>query len=77
MSPKYHSYLLRCMETRSQSPDPSKPGSIWRFSLQDPKSGVVHNFSDLEALMAFMQGFLDANTTKEQELPSISESPRE
>jgi hypothetical protein len=54
--PRYQSYILRCMETSSQMPDQPGPRSTWRFSQQDPKSGVVHNFPNLDALMAFSNG---------------------
>ena len=67
--PRHFSFLLRCMETRSQfcaqvcaqNCAQSQPGSNWRFSLQDPKSEAVHNFRDFDELIAFLQNVLDDN----------------
>ncbi|NMB88088.1 MAG: hypothetical protein GYA17_06995 [Chloroflexi bacterium] len=61
--PRHFSFLLRCMETRSQPSNPSEPGSNWRFSLQDPKSEAVHNFRNFEALVAFLQSVLEESHT--------------
>jgi hypothetical protein len=57
--PRHFSFLLRCMETRSQPSNPTEPGSNWRFSLQDPKSEAVHNFRSFEDLVAFLQSVLE------------------
>lgn len=51
------------METRTQMPTQSSPGSSWRFSLQDPKSEAVYNFQDFEVLVAFLQSVLDESKT--------------
>ena len=50
--PRYRSYLLRCWEERSRFPDGPV---VWRFSLQDPRTGEHHGFADLEALIAAIQ----------------------
>jgi hypothetical protein len=61
--PRQRSYLLRCMETRSQMLGQSEPCSSWRFSLQDTKTDAVHNFQNLESLMTFMQEVLDEESS--------------
>lgn len=55
--PRYHAFLLRCWEERSQQPDAP---SIWRFSLEDPHIGEKHGFATLEALIAAVRHELDA-----------------
>jgi hypothetical protein len=50
-SPRYGSYLLRFWEVRSDLP--GKPSS-WRFSLEEPGTGLRYAFSDLEALLAHL-----------------------
>ena len=55
MPPKYHFYLLSCMETRSCDPDTT---SLWRYTLKDPRTGEEHGFADTEALLAFLQAEL-------------------
>ena len=57
--PRQHSYLIRCMETRSQMSVQTGFNSGWRFSLQDPNSNAVHNFRDFQSLMFFLQSVLD------------------
>jgi hypothetical protein len=61
-APQYQSYLLRCMETRSE--DSNHPATC-RFSLHDPRTGEKHHFPDLEALLAFLRGtFQDSESPK-------------
>lgn len=50
--PRYHVYMLRFWESHPQWL--GGPTS-WRFSLEDPASGVRRGFSDLEGLIAFLQ----------------------
>ena len=57
--PRHFSFLLRCMETRTQS----QPGSNWCFSLQDPGSETVHNFRNFETMVDFLQSVLDETQT--------------
>jgi hypothetical protein len=54
--PKYQSYMLRCLQTRSE--DPGQP-AIWRFSLEDPQTGEKHHIPDLETLVTFLQDKLE------------------
>jgi hypothetical protein len=54
--PRYQAYLLRFWETRSLCP--GRP-STWRFSLEDPQTGRMRAFTDLGALVTFLQAVLD------------------
>jgi hypothetical protein len=53
--PRYRSYVLRCWEMRSQIP---KRPAMWRFSLEEARTGEKHTFADLEALVTFLQAEL-------------------
>ncbi len=44
--PRYHSFLLRFWEERSEEHAPV----IWRFSLEDPLTDQRYGFASLEAL---------------------------
>lgn len=51
--PRYQTYLLRCWQERS-----TQVGSVvkvWRFSLEDPRTGRRRGFASLEALLASLQ----------------------
>ena len=50
--PRYRSYLLTFWEERSQDPAAS---AVWRFRLEDPRTGQRRGFADLEALMAALE----------------------
>ena len=50
--PRYRSYLLACWEERSRGPDGPV---VWRFSLEDPRTGQRRAFADPEALAAFLR----------------------
>jgi hypothetical protein len=50
--PRYRSYLLTFWEERSQ--DPAAP-TVWRFSLQDPRTDRRRGFASLEALLDFLR----------------------
>ncbi|MFQ5419724.1 MAG: hypothetical protein ACE5FD_11405 [Anaerolineae bacterium] len=45
----YHSFLLRMWQADGNG----KP--IWRFSLEDSRTGVCHNFPDMEAMLSFLK----------------------
>ncbi|MCB2178357.1 hypothetical protein KQH61_00400 [bacterium] len=62
--PQQHSFLLRCVEVRSDRSVHANTDSEWRFSLQDSKSNTVYNFGDFEGLVAFLQNMLDANISE-------------
>ena len=50
--PQYHTYLLRCWQERSiQAEEAIK---VWRFSLENPRTGHRHGFASLEALLAWL-----------------------
>ena len=46
--PHYRTYLLTFWEERNGDPTES---TVWRFSLEDPRTGQRRGFADLEALM--------------------------
>ncbi len=48
-APRYHSYLLRCW---SEGP------GVWRFSVEDPHTGVRRGFTEMAALVAFLEATL-------------------
>ena len=50
--PRYRSYLLTFWEERNQDPVAS---AVWRFSLEDPRTGQRRGFADLEALIAALE----------------------
>ncbi len=45
-APRYHSYLLRCW---SEGP------GVWRFSVEDPHTGKRRGFTEMAALIAFLE----------------------
>ncbi len=50
--PRYHSYLLRFWEERSDE----LPLAVWRFSLEDPSTDRRIGFASLEALTDWIRG---------------------
>ena len=55
--PQYRSYLLTLWEERGR--EPSARG-VWRFRLEDPRTGEGRGFASLEALVAALEGEVDA-----------------
>lgn len=53
--PRYRSYLLTFWEERNR--DAAEP-AVWRFSLEDPRTGQRRGFADLEAILGFLQAEL-------------------
>jgi hypothetical protein len=50
--PRYHTFLLTLWEERSQ--DPQAP-VVWRFRLEDPRTGQQRGFANLEALVMALE----------------------
>ena len=50
--PRYRSYLLTFWEERSRDPDAP---AVWRFSLEEARTGQRRGFASLEALVAFLR----------------------
>ena len=50
--PRYRSYVLTFWEERSRDPDTP---AVWRFSLQDPRTGQRRGFASLEEVMDFLR----------------------
>ncbi len=48
-APRYHSYLLRCW---------SEGSGVWRFSVEDPHTGTRRGFTEMAALIAFLEATL-------------------
>jgi hypothetical protein len=46
--PRYRAFLLTLWEERSRDRDSSQ---VWRFRLEDPRTGQQHGFASLEALV--------------------------
>ena len=50
--PRYRSYLLAFWEERGLD---SQGLAVWRFSLEDPRTGQRRGFASLEALVAVLK----------------------
>jgi hypothetical protein len=48
----YRAFLLRLWQEQAATPD--QP-SIWRYSLDDPRTGERRGFGDIAALLHFLQ----------------------
>jgi hypothetical protein len=58
--PRYHTFLLTIWEERNQ--DPNSP-RVWRFRLEDPRTGQQRGFANLKALVtALEQEMVDGDT---------------
>ena len=62
-APRYHSYLLRCW---SEGP------GIWRFSVEDPHTGKRQGFTEMAALVAFLEATLCAENPESESSPNTS-----
>jgi hypothetical protein len=63
--PDYLSYLLRLRRVSDQE-------AIWRASLEDPHTGLLHNFASLEEAVDFLQaqmGLAPAGPTSQDGQP--------
>ena len=56
-TPRYYSYLLRFWQERSGG---AGGQAVWRFSLDDPRTGRRRGFAGLDALIAAVQREMDA-----------------
>jgi hypothetical protein len=50
--PQYRTYLLTFWEERNGDPAES---AVWRYSLEDPRTGRRRGFADLQALIAALE----------------------
>ena len=50
--PRYHTFLVTLWEERNQ--DSNLP-SVWRFRLEDPRTGQRWGFANLQALVAVLE----------------------
>ena len=53
--PRYHTFLLTLWEERNE--DPNSP-AVWRFRLEDPRTGQRRGFASLAELISFLQAQL-------------------
>jgi len=49
--PPYRAFLLTCWQEKTAVTDPK----IWRFRLEEPRTGEQHGFTNLEEVMAFVK----------------------
>jgi hypothetical protein len=59
--PRYRSYVLTFWEERSRDPEMLV---VWRFSLQDPRTGQRRGFASFEELMNFLRSELEGSKSQ-------------
>ena len=62
--PRYHTFLLTLWEERNQ--DPNSP-TVWRFRLEDPRTGRRHGFASLEEIVAALEREMAGKGVNEKE----------
>lgn len=50
----YRVFLLTCWQDEEIEPDPK----MWRFRLEEPRTGEQHGFTNLEEAMSFVKASL-------------------
>jgi hypothetical protein len=50
----YRTFLLTCWQEESAAADPK----MWRFRLEEARTGEQHGFTDLQEVMAFVKAKL-------------------
>ena len=63
--PRYQVFLLRCWEERGEHPE----SGAWRFSLQDPATGLRRGFASLEALVAALEWEMEGTNSLQRDDP--------
>jgi len=56
--PRYHAYMLRMWEERSEGFEQS---TLWRFQVEDPQTGRRHGFTCLPPLFAYLQEVMSSD----------------
>jgi len=64
--PRYRSYLLTLWEERGREPDTP---AIWRFRLEDPRTGQRCGFASLEALVAALEWEIEGKNSLQKDDP--------
>jgi hypothetical protein len=59
--PRYRSYVLTFWEERSRDPDTPV---VWRFGLQDPRTGQRRGFARFEELMTFLRSEVEGSESR-------------
>jgi hypothetical protein len=62
--PRYRSYLLTFWEERDRE---AGGPQVWRFSLQDPRTGQRRGFASLEALVAALEWEITGRNSPQSE----------
>ncbi len=57
--PYYHIFLLTVWQERDRGPPPSS--AVWRFRLEDPRTGWRQVFVDAETLMSMLRTIAAGN----------------
>ena len=52
----YRAFLLRLWQERAASPD--RP-AVWRFALEEARTGERHGFGSLEAMVSFLRAQME------------------
>ena len=60
-SPIYRSFVLTLWQEHGRGP--SEP-AVWRFRLEDPRTGQRRGFADLEALVAALEDVMGGGRTQ-------------
>jgi hypothetical protein len=55
--PRYFAILVRGWEASADGS--AGISGVWRFSVEDPHTGVRQGFTDLNALVAFLRSMID------------------
>jgi hypothetical protein len=59
--PRYSTFLLTLWEERNE--DPNSP-AVWRFRLEDPRTGQRQGFASLAEVISFLQAQLVEETNE-------------
>ena len=73
--PSYRAYMLRCWQERGRQE--AQP-SLWRFSLEDPRTGRRQGFASLAAVTAALERELaDSPTALSEASEHITQNDKE
>ena len=66
-SPIYRSFVLTLWQEHGRG---SSEPAVWRFRLDDPRTGQRRGFADLEALVAALKEEMEDDRTEEAGAPA-------
>lgn len=58
----YRTFLLTCWQEETVAADPE----MWRFRVEEARTGEQHGFTELEEVMAFVQERLQKSSQDER-----------